>query len=223
MPASNEISPAPHYRWVIVAVAAIMLALGNSLIMNGISVFIVPLNEEFGWSRGEVSFMNFTGLMGYALGGVAMGRIADRTSTRPVCLFGAAVLGVSLLCASQAWALWQFYLLFFLAGFFGAGSLFAPLFANVGKWFGAGVGLAIGITSAGQALGQGGVPFGTAILIGEVGWRDALLVLGVVMLVVLIPLGLLIREAPSGARSRPSGWTGGTTSSATQPSCGRPT
>ena len=200
----NELSASPNYRWVVVAVAATMLAIGNSLIMNGISVFIVPLNEEFGWSRGEVSLMNFTGLLGYALGGVAMGRIADKTSTRPVCIFGAVTLGVCLLCASQAWVLWQFYLLFFLAGFFGAGSLFAPLFANVGRWFGAGVGLAIGITSAGQALGQGGVPYATALLINEVGWREALLVLGIVMLVVLIPLSLLIREAPSGTRSSPS-------------------
>ena len=200
----NEFSASPNYRWVVVAVAATMLAIGNSLIMNGISVFIVPLNEEFGWNRGEVSLMNFTGLLGYALGGVAMGRIADRTSTRPVCIFGAVTLGVCLLCASQAWVLWQFYLLFFLAGFFGAGSLFAPLFANVGRWFGAGVGLAIGITSAGQALGQGGVPYATALLINEIGWREALLVLGIVMLVVLIPLGLLIREAPSGTRSNSS-------------------
>ena len=207
MPPTTEFSPSPNYRWVIVAVAATMLALGNSLIMNGVSVFIVPFNEEFGWNRGEVSFMNFTGLMGYALGGVAMGRIADRTATRPVCVFGAATLGVCLLFASQAWTLWQFYLLFFLAGFFGAGSLFAPLFANVGRWFGAGVGLAIGITSAGQALGQGGVPFATAILIGEVGWRDTLLVLGVITLVVLIPLGLLIREAPARASSNLSNAT----------------
>ena len=207
MPPANAFSASPNYRWVVVAVAATMLAIGNSLIMNGISVFIVPLNQEFGWNRGEVSLMNFTGLLGYALGGVAMGRIADQTSTRPVCLFGAVTLGGCLLLASQAWALWQFYILFFLAGFFGAGSLFAPLFANVGRWFGAGVGLAFGITSAGQALGQGGVPYGTAILINEIGWRDALVVLGIVMLVVLIPLGLLIRDAPSGARASPSNAT----------------
>ena len=55
-----------------------------------------------------------------------------------------------------------------MAGFFGAGSLFAPLVANVGNWFGAGVGLALGITSAGQALGQGAVPYATAILIGGI-------------------------------------------------------
>ena len=113
---------AAHYRWVIVGVAAVILAIGNSLIMNGVSVFIVPLNEEFGWNRGEVSFMNFTGLIGYALGGVAMGRVADRMTTRRVCLFGAVTLGICMLVASRANELWQFYVLFFLAGFFGAGS-----------------------------------------------------------------------------------------------------
>lgn len=193
----SEYSPSPGYRWVIVAVSAAMLAVGVGVIMNGISVFFVPLNQEFGWNRGEVSLMNFAGLIGAAFGGVAMGRVADRSTTRRVAMFGAATLGVCLLCASQADSLWQFYTLFFLAGFFGAGSLFAPLVANVGNWFGAGVGLALGITSAGQALGQGGVPYGTAIMISEIGWRDALIVLGAIVLVVLIPLAILIRDAPS--------------------------
>ncbi len=84
-----------------------------------------------------------------------MGRVADRTTTRSVCLFGSLVLGLCILAAAWAHELWQYYLLFFLAGFLGAGSLFAPLIANVGNWFKSGAGLAIGIASAGQALGQG--------------------------------------------------------------------
>jgi cyanate permease len=54
----------------------------------------------------------------------------------------------------------------------------------------------MGIASAGQALGQGVVPFGIAILIGTMGWRGALATMGVVMLVVLIPLAMLIRQPP---------------------------
>lgn len=182
------------YRWVIVAVSATMLAIGLGMMINGISVFFTPLKEEFGWQRGSVSLINFAGLIGLAAGGIVMGRVADRTTTRKVCLLGAVVLGLCFLAAAWAEALWQFYVLFFLAGFLGAGSLFTPLIANVGNWFKSGAGLALGIASAGQALGQGGVPFGTAVLIGAMGWRGTLTTIGIITLAVLIPLAMLIRQ-----------------------------
>jgi MFS family permease len=194
--AEREFGPEPGYRWVIVVAAAVMLAVSMGMMVNGISVFLIPLNEEFGWQRGAVSFINFAGLMGLALGGIVMGHIADRTSARRVSLGGAIVLGLCILAASRADALWQFYLLFFLGGFLGAGALFAPLIANVGNWFKSAPGLALGIASAGQALGQGSVPFGIAVLIGAMGWRGALTTMGVIMLVVMVPLAMLIRQPP---------------------------
>ena len=195
----------PAYRWVIVVASAIMLAMGMGVMVNGISAYFIPLNDEFGWQRGSVSLINLSGLLGLALGGIVMGRVADRTSTRRVCLMGAVVLGLCLLAAAHASALWQFYVLFFVAGFLGAGSLFTPLIANVGNWFKVGAGLALGIASAGQALGQGGVPFASALLIGTMGWRDSLTTLGGIALAVLIPLALLIRQPPDTLAARSTG------------------
>jgi len=200
-----ETSPQPAYRWVIVWASAAMLAVAMGLMVNGISVFFIPLNEAFGWTRGSVALINFSGLIGMALGGIVMGRIADRTNTRAVCLFGASVFGLCILAASWAEALWHFYLLFFLAGFLGAGALFAPLIANVGNWFKTGAGVAVGIASAGQALGQGGVPFVSAVLIGAFGWRGALAAFGLLALVTLVPLALLIRQPPSQSEAKKRG------------------
>ncbi len=184
------------YRWVIVAAAAAILAISMGLLVNGLSVFFIPLEQEFGWARGSIALINTFGLVGLAVGGIAMGGLADRTNIRYVCLFGAVVVGVCVLAASQANALWQLYILFFLAGAFGGGSLFAPVIALVGNWFRTGAGLAIGIASAGQAVGQGGVPFGSAYLIDAFGWRGAMLGLGVISLATLVPLALLTREPP---------------------------
>ena len=125
-----------------------------------------------------------------------MGRIADKAPIRWVVLFGATVIGLCMLGASQADVLWQFYLLFFVAGFLGASALFVPLIANVGNWFKTGAGLALGIASAGQALGQGGMPYVLALLIGALGWRDALMSVGITMLVLLISLAMLIKQPP---------------------------
>lgn len=201
MSSSPDLNDQPRYRWVIVFTAAMMLAISMGLLVNGLSVFFIPLEQAFGWSRGSIALINAAGLMGLALGGIVMGRIADRTSKKKVCLFGAIVLGACVLTAAMADKLWQLYLLFFLAGAFGGGSLFAPLIALVGNWFRIGAGLAIGIVSAGQAVGQGGIPFGTTFLINALGWRGAVATLGIIILAALIPLALLIKDPPRQAAS----------------------
>ena len=196
MSSIREAVPEPVYRWVIVSASALMLALSMGMMVNGTSVFFIPLFEEFGWQRGAVSLINTSGLAGLAIGGILMGRIADKTPIRRVILVGAVVIGLCMLGASQASALWQLYALFFIAGFLGAGAIFAPLIANVGNWFKTGAGLALGIAAAGQALGQGGMPYVLALLIGALGWRDALMSVGLTMLVLLISLAMLIKQPP---------------------------
>jgi len=59
-----------------------MLAIAMGVMVNGFSVFVVPLSTEFGWQRGSISLINVAGLIGLAVGGIVMGRIADRTTTR---------------------------------------------------------------------------------------------------------------------------------------------
>lgn len=186
----------PGYRWVIAFTAAAILAIAMGQLVNGLSVFFIPLEETFGWARGDIAFINTVGLVGLAIGGIAMGSLADRADIRKVCLFGAGVTGLCVLAAAWAEALWQFYLLFFLAGAFGGGALFAPLIALVGNWFRTGAGLAIGIAAAGQGVGQGGVPFGTAFLIEALGWRGAFMAQGLITLGLLVPLALLMRPPP---------------------------
>ncbi len=193
----TEDSSQPAYRWVIVVAAALILAISMGAIVNGMSAFIVPMQERFGWTRGDAALINFAGIMGLAFGGVVAGRMADRIGTRPVLLFGVVVLGLCYLAAFFLTSLWQYYALFVVAGFFGAGAIFAPVVALVGNWFTAGAGLAIGIVSAGQALGQGGVPFGSSFLIESYGVQGALGITGAIMLAVMIPLVLLMRPAPA--------------------------
>jgi MFS family permease len=193
----TEESPQPAYRWMIVFGAALILAMAMGAIVNGMSAFIVPMQERFGWTRGDAALINLAGLVGLAFGGVVAGRLADRIGARPVLIFGVVVLSLCYLAAYFLSSLWQFYVVFAIAGFFGAGAIFAPVMALVGNWFAAGAGLAIGIVSAGQALGQGGVPFASSFLIEAYGVQGALGVTGAVMLAVMTPLSLLMRPAPA--------------------------
>jgi MFS family permease len=181
------------YRWVIFTAASSMLAIVMGQLVNGLSAFFTPLEVEFGWKRGDIALINTSGLIGIGLGGAVMGFAADRFNMRAVILIGAVMTGIGFVAASRADALWQLYVIFFLAGALGGGATFAPLFALVGNWFHARAGLAIGIASAGQAIGQGGVPFANTLLINSFGWRGAFLSYGVFALAVLVPLALLMR------------------------------
>jgi MFS family permease len=189
-------TPEPRFRWVVVTAAALMLGIAMGTLVNGLSAFLVPLEAYFGWERAEVAAINSFGLIGIALGGVAMGLLADRIATRTVCLVGAGSLSLSLLIAAHAHSLWHFYVLFFVAGAMGGGALFAPVIALVGGWFRVGAGLAIGIASAGQALGQGLVPYGAGYLIQMYGWANALTILGAFSAVTLVSLSLVMLDPP---------------------------
>jgi MFS family permease len=196
MPIPSEQPLQSRYRWVIVAASAAMLALAMGQLVNGMSAFFDPLEAELGWSRAEIALINTAGLIGLGLGGIVMGLVADRVRIRIVTLTGAIVTGACTIAAARSNSLAEFYVIFFLAGAFGGGALFAPLFALVGGWFRTGAGLAIGIVAAGQAVGQGGVPLLNTILIQAFGWREAFVVSGCAALAVLVPLALLLKEPP---------------------------
>lgn len=204
----TDAAPMPSYRWIIVFASALILAISMGAIVNGFSAYIVPMQNAHDWQRGEVALINFSGIIGLAFGGLVMGPLADKHGTRPVVLFGAIVLGLCYVAASYASTLWQYYALFFVAGFFGAGAIFPPIMAAVGNWFLLGAGLAIGIASAGQALGQGGVPFASSFLIESYGIDRALLMTGIFMLATLVPLALLLRQPPQASAARGQTATG---------------
>lgn len=81
-------------------------------------------------------------------------------------------------------------------GAFGAALVSSPLFANVSFWFRKNPGLAIGITAAGGAVGQGIVPYLVAMSISASGWQSTYLLMAAVYICIALPLSLLIRESP---------------------------
>lgn len=206
-----------RYRWVVLAVSTVIVAVTMGQIVNGLSVYFVPIEVSEGWGRGDIALINTSGLVGMALGSVAMGFAAEKFGIRRIAIMGIAVVGACVAIASRATELWQFYALFFLAGALGGGAISAPVMALVGNWFVLGAGLAIGIVSAGQALGQGGVPFTGAYMIEMLGWRDAMLWQGLITLGLLLPIALLLRNPPAAhhgaasSRETPTGLPNGVT------------
>jgi MFS family permease len=183
------------YGWVVVAVATLCLAAGFGANIT-VSVFIDPFEQEFGWSRAYISFAYTALTLGAALGGILWGTLSDRIGAKTIAFIGAIAISGALALLSLQRDLWAIYALYFFIGCVGFACLFTPLLALVGLWFDRRKGLALGIVTAGGAIGQGLVPYVTRLLISAADWRDAALYLGVGYLVLLLPAIFLLKPPP---------------------------
>ena len=193
----------PSYAWVMVACVFVLSALSFGTLAS-LSVFLKPLSLEFGWSRGQASFGYTVISFASALFGVFWGYIADKYGTRWFGIVAALAMSLSLFLLSKQTSIYHFYGFYFLFGAFGNAMVTAPLFANVGFWFRKNPGLALGITAAGGAVGQGLIPYYSGVIIETDGWQAAYYFMAIIYLAIAIPAALFIRESPWREQARTS-------------------
>ena len=186
------------YGWIVVAASATIVCVALGCLF-ALGVFLAPIERAMGWSRGAISTVALLNWIAMGLGSFFWGALSDRIGGRGVAVGGGFLLGLGLVLASQAQALWQFSLSFgFLVGF-AAGAFYAPLTATTTKWFTARRGLAVALVSAGIGLGILIVAPLARALTSAWDWRVAMLVLGDLAWLVIVPVALLLREPATGA------------------------
>ena len=193
-----------RYRWVIVAVASVFMSMGVGSLWS-ISIFLKPIIAEFGWMRGETSLAFTAGTVSMGVGGILMGYLTDRYPIRWIVLAGALGLSASYLLLSRLTTPWEFYLYYCLLGGVGSAALWTPMLAIVGNWFEEKKGLAMGLAMSGVALGNGFIIKISGFLITDFGWRYAYQTLGLICLLGLLPLVLLVKDAPRAQPAPPAG------------------
>ena len=185
-----------HPGW-IVALVAFLALVGAAGFRAAPSVLMLPLEDEFGWSRGELSMAVSVNLLFYGLmapfAAALMARFGLRRVTTIALLFVAAGAALSTLATAP----WMLLLTWGVLIGLGTGSMALVFAATVAdSWFVKRRGLVVGILTAGSATGQlAFLPF-IAILVTEQGWRQASLLVAAGALVV-VPLVLIwIRNSP---------------------------
>lgn len=185
----------PAYGWVMVFASFVLSALAFGSLAS-ISVFLKPLSEEFGWSRGEISLAYTVASFASAAFGVFWGYIADKYGTRLFGFVAAVFMSATLYLLSDQDSLSQFYFLYFLFGAFGCAMVMSPLFANVGFWFRSNPGLALGVAASGGAIGQAIVPYVCGMLIESSSWQEAYQFLALAYIAIALPVAFLVKESP---------------------------
>jgi len=187
--------PRLFYGWIVLGAAAttICIAMGA---MFSLAVYFKPIEDTMRWSRTGISGIAGLNWLAMGVGSLVWGALSDRFGTRRVAVLGGLLLGLGLVLSSQVTALWQLYVTFGVMVGFAAGAFYAPLSATATRWFTTNRGLAVGIVSGGIGLGILVIAPLTRALVTAYGWRTAMLLIGDLAWLVIIPVALLIRNAP---------------------------
>jgi MFS family permease len=192
------------YGWWIVVGAFFLNMAGIGIIMNCYGVFIKPVSDALGFTRGSFTLYFSIAAVSMMVAAPVVGKLLERYNIRIIMTISTAVMAASFALFSQCSSLWQFYALAVFLGIGSAGSHIIPVSMMITNWFVKKRGLTMGIVFA--ATGIGGFIFNplTNLLILDYGWRMAYLVLGLVIAVLTVPVGMFVvraRPAEMGLRA----------------------
>ena len=195
------------YGWVIVGVSMVSSSLMSGLGIWAMSVFIVPMEAELGWSRTTI-FLAFT-IRALMVGVLApiVGPLLDRKHGPRVALLVAGLaMGGSLAYTGRVHSVLEYQLVYGVVGAMGMlGTGMTMTHVVLPKWFVRKRGRAIAFAMAGAGSGPLLYPIIVGTLITAVGWRDAWLYLGIFAAAVLVPASLLVYRSPEDVGAQPDG------------------
>ena len=194
----SEDSSESGYAWFRLAVSLLISAVGGVGLWS-VAVVMPTVEAEFGVARAAAT-LPFTMLMiGFAAGGMLMGKLTDRFGLAIPLWIGAAALGAGYMLAAAASSVWEFALIHFvLVGLLGSSASFGPVIADVSRWFYRHRGIAVGVASCGSYLAGTVWPPVIQHFVATAGWRATYLGIGIFCLVTMPPLALLVRrKAPT--------------------------
>jgi sugar phosphate permease len=173
------------------------------LALYGLPLYYDFMVRDFGWSRTQVTSGNaLSKLLVGPLFGFVAGWFVDRFGPRRLMLAGILMAGVALIGLGRMTALWMFYVFYLLnaLGYVCGGPL--PNQVLLSRWFDAARGRAMGFAYLGIGIGGAIVPLLSAALVTAFGWRVALQILGVLIIVLALPFAYAVRESPGAEDAR---------------------
>lgn len=196
-----------HYAWVIAFVTFVVM-----LVTAGVratpGLFMVPLEDEFGWSRALISASIAVNIALFGVIGPFAASVMDRWGLRRVVLGALALMAGAVALSTQMSSEWQFFLLWGVVVGTATGVTAMVLAAVVAtRWFDARRGLVMGMLSAANATGQLIFLTPLAAVVESSNWRWAAAIVAAVAAMVFVLVWVFMRDRPSDVGLRPYGQT----------------
>lgn len=194
---TSQYAPDSLYAWGRVA-ASLGLATVGGIGLWAPVVVLTTIEQEFNVGRAGGSLPYTATMVGFAVGGITLGRLADKFGILVPLLIGAATLGLGFIAGAFSASYWQFIAIqALLIGMLGSSATFGPLVADTTHWFRRNRGIAVAIVASGNYLAGTIWPPLLQYAIANYGWRDAYLGIGVLCLVTMLPLALFLKRRPA--------------------------
>lgn len=193
-----------RYAATRLAVTLLLMTIGSAG-MYVVAVTLPAVQAEFGVARADAS-LPYTALMiGFGVGGVLMGRLADRFGVMVPLLVGAASLGLGFVACGMAGSIGTFAAVHGLfIGLLGSSASFAPLVADTSLWFVKRRGIAVAVCASGNYVAGAIWPPIVQHFVASSGWRATYIGLGVFSFVAMTALALFMRPRPPAAVAAPA-------------------
>jgi MFS transporter, OFA family, oxalate/formate antiporter len=201
---ATEISQSHINRWWrVVGGLSMNLALGS---LYAWSIFVAPLEKEFGWKRAQTSAVFGIAVVVFALSFILAGRLQDKFGPLWISLTGGVLVSLGFFLCSYTHSLNYLYICFGVIGGLGNGFGYATPIPVMAKWFPDKRGLAVGLAVAGYGGGSAIFgPLANLYLIPTYGVHTTFQILGVIFLVMTLIGAFLLKNPPAGYK--PAGWT----------------
>jgi MFS family permease len=183
------------YSWIRLVVSITLSTLG-CVGMWSLVVALPAVQADFNVPRADASLPYMLTMIGFMIGGIIVGRLADRFGILPPLAGGTILMSLGYVLTASAASLPVFAVVSGVTIGLGAAASFAPLVADASLWFDRHRGLAISLATAGSSLA--GVVWPPIIqhFIAEVGWRQTHIGIGIFCLATMLPLALVLRRRP---------------------------
>ena len=189
------------YGWWIVVAGFGVFTLGGGLLFHAFGAYVKVLEDDFGWSRTQLSLAFALQRVESGFLGPIQGWAVDRFGPRRVMWVGITIFGLAFMAFSQVNSLLGFYVVFALIAIGSSLSAMLSISTAIVNWFQRKRALALGLMSTGMAAGGLLTPAVVWALEGW-GWRTTAVISGVIVLAVGLPLSSLVRHRP-----QDHGWT----------------
>ena len=176
-------------------VASLALSTIGGVGLWSVVVVLPAVQAEFGVARGSASLPYTATMLGFAVGGLLMGRLADRFGIVTPLVVGSIALSLGYLLTAQAASLGEFALAQGLAiGLLGSSITFGPLVADISHWFTRHRGIAVSVCASGNYLAGAVWPPILQHFTATLGWRPTLVGVGVFCALTMLPLTIALRR-----------------------------
>lgn len=179
--------------WWRLLVAVLISTIGG-VGMWSVVVALPAVQSEFAVARADASLPFTLAMVGFGIGGVVLGRMADRFGITVPSMIGAAALAAGYLLSALSPSITIFAIIYGALIGFGSSAGFGPMVADISHWFHRRRGLAVAICASGNYLAGTIWPPVVERMIAAYGWRSTHVGIGLFCLVTMAPLALLLRR-----------------------------